>query len=60
MREGLKTCETKNFDIVKVCGEGWRRMGQVKQIVMEERNILHTAKRRAANWIDYIWRGNSL
>ena len=26
----------------------------------EERNILHTVKRRKANWIGYIWRRNCL
>jgi hypothetical protein len=28
--------------------------------VKEERNILHTAKRRKADWIGQIWRGNWL
>jgi len=28
--------------------------------VKEERNILHTVRRRKANWIGYIWLGNCL
>jgi len=36
------------------------RNEEVLQIVKKERNILHTAKRRKADWIGYIWRGNCL
>jgi hypothetical protein len=28
--------------------------------VQRERNILHTIKRREANWINHIWRRNCL
>jgi hypothetical protein len=33
---------------------------EVLHKVKEERNILHTVKRRKANWIDHILRGNCL
>jgi hypothetical protein len=32
----------------------------VLHITKEERNILHTIKRRKANWIGHIWRRNFL
>jgi len=48
----------------------WRRMEiswtdrvrneKVLHRAKEERNILHTVKRRKANWIGYIWRRNCL
>jgi hypothetical protein len=49
----------------------WRRMEKISWVdrvrneeilhrVKEERNILHTIKRRKANWIGYIWRRNCL
>ena len=33
---------------------------KVLRRVEEERNILHTGKRRKDNWIGHIWRGNCL
>jgi hypothetical protein len=46
----------------------WRRMEiswtdsvrneEVLRRGKEERNVLHTAKRRKDNWIGHIWRGN--
>jgi hypothetical protein len=48
-------------------GEGWRRsvgpiMCEIRKyyIVKEERNIVHTIKRRKANWIGHILRRNCL
>jgi hypothetical protein len=49
----------------------WRRMEKISWIdrvrneevlhrVKEERNIVHTIKRRKANWIGHILRGNCL
>jgi hypothetical protein len=35
------------------------RNEKVLHRVKEERNILHTIKRRNANWIGNIWRGNA-
>jgi hypothetical protein len=35
-------------------------INEVLPRVKEERNILHTVKRRKANWIDYILRRNCL
>jgi hypothetical protein len=36
------------------------RNEDVLHIIKEERNMLHTIKRRKANWIGYILRGNCL
>jgi hypothetical protein len=36
------------------------RNEEVLQRVKEERNIVHTIKRRKANWIGHIWRRNCL
>jgi hypothetical protein len=36
------------------------RNDEALHTVNEERNILHTMKRRKVNWIDYILRGNCL
>jgi hypothetical protein len=36
------------------------RNEEVLHGVKEERNILHTVKRRKANWIGHIWRRNCL
>ena len=34
------------------------KIEEVSQRVKEERNVLHTVKRRKANWIGHIWRRN--
>jgi hypothetical protein len=46
-------------------GEGWRSVGSIMRemkecykSVKEERNIVHTVKRRKANWIGHILRRN--
>jgi hypothetical protein len=36
------------------------RNEEVLHRVKEERNIVHTIKRRKANWIGHIWRRNCL
>ena len=36
------------------------RNEEVLQRGREERNIVHTVKRRKVNWIGYSWRGNCL
>jgi hypothetical protein len=41
------------------CKDIWRNE-QMLHRHQEERNILHTVKRRKANWIGYIWRGKCL
>ena len=48
-------------------GEGWRSFGPIcvkNELVLyrvkENRNILHTIKRRKANWIGHIWHRNCL
>jgi hypothetical protein len=33
---------------------------EVSQRVKEDSNVLHTVKRRKANWIGHIWRRNCL
>jgi len=33
---------------------------ELLRTVTKKRNILHTAKRRKATWIDHIWRRNPL
>jgi hypothetical protein len=49
----------------------WRRMNKIRwtdrvkkeellRRIKEERNVIHTLKRRRVNWIDHILRGNCL
>jgi hypothetical protein len=44
----------------KISWTGRVRNNKVLHIVKEERNILHTIKRRNANWIGHILRRNCL
>jgi hypothetical protein len=44
----------------KISWTGRVRYEEVLHTVEEERNILRTIKRRNANWIGHIFRGNCL
>jgi hypothetical protein len=62
-REALKTEEVKSHPWRRMEKISWTdcvRNEEVLHRVKEERNILHTIKRRKANWIGHILRRNCL